>query len=108
MSLSAVLSPGVDMMRTRAIGVVVGPRDQSYRLTAARDVDAFDASGKPKSHLRGDPARRTGQLIVLRLAEHLDIYARIATAIWAILSTAVVLYLIASGRLDVTKFELQK
>ncbi|MFI7543800.1 hypothetical protein [Actinoplanes sp. NPDC049599] len=107
-SMSVTMSSAIEGVQRKAIAVIVGPRRTSYYRSAALAVEAIDANGKPQSGLRDNPSGRMDRGAVLRLAEHLETYAKIATAIWAIFSMAVVTYLILSGRLDITKWQLQK
>jgi hypothetical protein len=94
-----------DVVR-EAIVVIAGPRDYGIYPHLARSVSAFGVDGVPVAELR---SRTTGWWmgLVERMAQLLETYAKLFAALWALFALAVVIALLATGRLQLTDMQLK-
>jgi hypothetical protein len=106
-ALSAQYPSRLDTTLTDALIVLAAPADPERTITLGARLGAFDDGGQPSSGLR-QPLERPWVLLVERAGNSLEPYARIGSYVWGLISLILVAILIATGKLDPTKFQLQK
>jgi hypothetical protein len=89
-----------------ALITISGPHDRNNYIHMAKALRAYENS-LPRPELRsGRPSRWT--FILTRSAEVLEPYYRLIAAVYSISITAVVVYLILTGRISLSSIELQR
>jgi hypothetical protein len=105
-SLVSSFPPMVTDVIRQVIVVIAGPRDYGTYPHLAQSVSAFGVDGVPDAELR---SRTTGRWmgLVERMAHLLEMYAKVFAALWALFTLAVVIALLATGRLHLTDMQLK-
>ncbi|USX54109.1 hypothetical protein [Lentzea sp. HUAS12] len=106
-SLAPSYPPEVTQVLRDVIIIVAGPATLRLHAEIASRIDAFDSEGAPLPVLRA--TRSTWLSRAARsAADSLETYSRFSTSFWSVATLIIVVVLIATGRLDITSFELQK
>ncbi|MFE2750522.1 hypothetical protein ACFXGA_00810 [Actinosynnema sp. NPDC059335] len=106
-SLTPNCPADVQQVLRDAIAVVAGAVRPDFLHRVGRAVGAFDEEGMPESSLRARAPGRWASLVA-RMADSVDKYARLGNSVWAVVVLLVIAYLLATGKLDPTKIQIQK
>lgn len=106
-SLVNVRPPAVVQTLEATLIVLAGPWNCAAYRRIADSLEAFDSDGAPrKEHPVSVPSRWMG--LVVRGGSFLEAHARLLTALWALFTTAAVVFLLTTGRLHLANIQLQK